>query len=238
MKPKTTAAAVADFQLVHGSTYYYFLVDYKKNSVGVDIGCPRCGRFFVQQPKHHQAGRGCPCRRIKPAGESLGDWRRVHGDRYYYWATDYKKTLEPVTIGCRKCGRFFDQKPFHHQLGHGCPACSGRGRNPLAPCTFYIIKQTHADAVSAWIKVGITRKADFKKRFRRADGIVSTEIRTWRLRYRRDARKIERAILETFREHRTPAPVPFYGRTECFPLSLRRQIVKESNRLADGFENL
>lgn len=48
--------------------------------------------------------------------------RKVHGSRYDYNQVKYKRSNVPVTIVCRKHGRF-DQKPSHHLQGTGCPKC-------------------------------------------------------------------------------------------------------------------
>lgn len=50
--------------------------------------------------------------------------RAVHGDTYDYSEAVYKGSLEPLAIGCRTHGRFF-QKPNNHVHGKsGCPVCA------------------------------------------------------------------------------------------------------------------
>lgn len=50
--------------------------------------------------------------------------RAIHGDTYDYSGADYKGSLEPLAIGCKVHGQFF-QKPNNHLHGKaGCPSCA------------------------------------------------------------------------------------------------------------------
>lgn len=50
----------------------------------------------------------------------------THGDRYDYSLVNYRGCRAPVTIICKKHGQF-EQKPFIHIGGHGCPLCARDG---------------------------------------------------------------------------------------------------------------
>lgn len=51
--------------------------------------------------------------------------RKVHGDKYDYSETKYVNQNEKVTIICPIHGPF-EQVPYNHLAGHGCPKCGGR----------------------------------------------------------------------------------------------------------------
>lgn len=48
--------------------------------------------------------------------------KQIHGDRYDYSNTIYTNTRTKVKIRCRIHG-LFEQLPFDHTIGHGCPKC-------------------------------------------------------------------------------------------------------------------
>ena len=49
-----------------------------------------------------------------------------HGiDRYNYSKSEYKGPYIKVKIRCNKCGHIFEQLPYNHLRGHGCPNCTG-----------------------------------------------------------------------------------------------------------------
>lgn len=54
--------------------------------------------------------------------EVISEFRLVHGDKYDYSEVNYKGTDEKVTIICPKHGRF-EQTPYQHKKGQGCPMC-------------------------------------------------------------------------------------------------------------------
>lgn len=49
----------------------------------------------------------------------------VHGKKYNYSKSVYQGTREKLTIICNDCGYEFEQRPFHHYEGKGCPKCAG-----------------------------------------------------------------------------------------------------------------
>jgi very-short-patch-repair endonuclease len=53
--------------------------------------------------------------------------RKIHGNKYDYSRTIYKKAVEKVCIICKKHGKFW-QKPNDHLTGYGCPGCYNENR--------------------------------------------------------------------------------------------------------------
>ena len=122
---------------VHGDIYDYSLVDYTNNHTQVEIICFKHGSF-LQSPKDHLSGRGCPTcgrersiediksRMMFSKDEFIKRANEVHGEKYDYSLVDYKDTRTKVEIICMEHGSFF-QYPNKHMQGNGCPAC-GRER--------------------------------------------------------------------------------------------------------------
>ena len=122
---------------IHGDKYDYSLVDYKNNSTQVEIICMEHGKF-IQPPKDHLSGRGCPTcgrersnediksRMMLSKDEFIKRANEVHGDKYDYSLVDYKDTRTKVEIICPVHGSFF-QSPNKHMQGNGCKVC-GRER--------------------------------------------------------------------------------------------------------------
>lgn len=54
--------------------------------------------------------------------EFIKEAKEIHGDKYDYSKTIYKKVTEKVCIICPKHGEFW-QKPNGHLSGNGCPKC-------------------------------------------------------------------------------------------------------------------
>ena len=124
-------------KIVHGDKYNYSLVDYVNNHTQVEIICTEHGKF-LQSPKDHLSGKGCPTcgrersnediksRMMLSKDEFIKRANEVHGDRYDYSLVDYKDTRTKVEIVCTEHGSFF-QSPNKHMQGRGCKVC-GRER--------------------------------------------------------------------------------------------------------------
>ena len=122
---------------VHREKYDYSLVNYKNNHTKIKIICKKHGSF-LQSPKDHISGRGCPLCGRERSNEDIKSRimfsrdkfikraDEVHGDRYDYSLVNYKDTRTKVEIICKEHGSFF-QSPNKHMQGRGCPSC-GRER--------------------------------------------------------------------------------------------------------------
>ena len=124
---------------VHGDKYDYSKVEYVNNKTKVCIICPIHGEFW-QRPNDHLTGYGCnkcgrdiTCdKRSLDIEEFIKVSNEVHNNFYDY--SKVKKVrnrqLDKVTIICPKHGEF-EQPPYFHMHGEGCPVCSYelRGEN-------------------------------------------------------------------------------------------------------------
>jgi very-short-patch-repair endonuclease len=117
-------------RIVHGDKYDYSLVDYINSRTNINIICDKHG-IFSQNPRHHIEKKSqCPeCRNEKLSKEfslDTNDFIKqavgVHGDNYDYSNVIYVNGRVNVIIGCKKHGNF-NQIPFNHLNGAGCPAC-------------------------------------------------------------------------------------------------------------------
>lgn len=110
--------------LIHSGRYNYNKVDYATNRKTVLIGCPQHG-YFTQAPVMHLQGKGCPvCGGVKPmhTTDFIQKAVVVHGDTYSYERSTYTKKTDNITINCKLHGDF-EQLPFNHLAGRGCPSC-------------------------------------------------------------------------------------------------------------------
>lgn len=111
---------------LHGDKYDYLKVNLINNSTMVEIYCKKHNKFFLQNPRKHLLGLGCPwCDRSKMDSEEfIIQAKRIHGDKYDYSLSNYIKSNKKIKIVCQEHG-LFEQTPNAHLSGHGCATCSG-----------------------------------------------------------------------------------------------------------------
>lgn len=150
-KKLTTEEFIAKARAIHGDKYDYSKVVYKNNHTKVIIVCPEHGEF-LQVPKSHLEGNGCPdCAKAickHSTKEFIARAKEVHGDRYDYSLVEYKGHNEKVTIICPVHGPF-EQKAYAHLEGRGCQKCGIeklKGGTPLTTEEFIKkAKAVHGD---------------------------------------------------------------------------------------------
>lgn len=119
----TTEEFIKKSQKIHGDKFDYSKVEYKNAHTPVKIICKEHG-VFEQTPTSHLSGSGCrKCYGRRDTTESFTKKAQlVHGDRFDYSKVNYKNTLTPVEIICKRHGSFL-QKPDLHLRGKGCQIC-------------------------------------------------------------------------------------------------------------------
>lgn len=156
----TQRSNVAEFvrksQKIHGDKYDYTRTEYHTAKTKVTIRCKKHG-FFEITPDKHLGGGGCPTcadefrktfgRRVRPITPSLttedfiNKAREVHGDRYDYANTIYRRTNHKLTITCREHGDFCITPNAHLSSNRGCPVCGREEkRDKLTKTTADFIK--------------------------------------------------------------------------------------------------
>ena len=141
-KAYTTEEFIERAKKIHGDTYDYSKVDYKKTKTKVTIICPKHGEF-EQIPQSHLNGTKCPyCghenakRKIdiktkdKREKEFIKNAIIKYGNFYDYSNVKYVNNTTPVEITCPKHG-IFKQTPHNHLSFIGCKLCSNENRSRL-----------------------------------------------------------------------------------------------------------
>ena len=64
----------------------------------------------------------------------------THGHNYNYDHVVYKKSHEKINIQCLKCDHIFNQRPYSHVQGKGCPLCKYKNESK---CREYLEETFH-----------------------------------------------------------------------------------------------
>jgi very-short-patch-repair endonuclease len=121
MGRKTTEQYIEIAKKVHNNFYDYSQTIFINNKKKVKIICPKHGEF-LQDPKHHLSGSGCPFCNIVTTDDFIKKSKDIHGNLYDYSKVNYIRANEKVIIICLKHGDF-KQVPNNHIQGRGCPKC-------------------------------------------------------------------------------------------------------------------
>lgn len=131
MPKYTTKEIIEQFKKRHGDTYDYSLVDYIHSQTKVKIICKDHG-MFEQLVGMHRKGQGCAkCMydgKRSNVSDVIAKFKAVHGDRYDYSFVVYTNVDTKVKILCSEHG-IFEQTPWHHTSGDGCPKCAGKNKS-------------------------------------------------------------------------------------------------------------
>ena len=122
---KTTEIFIKEATELNGDTYDYSETVYINSKTKVKIICREHGPF-MQSPKHHiHRKQGCPlCARKKMSTEEyIRRAIKKNGTTYDYSETTYVDNKKPVTIICKKHGKFTIRADQHLQ-GQGCNDCA------------------------------------------------------------------------------------------------------------------
>lgn len=145
----TTEEFIEKARTIHGDKYDYSESIYINSKTHLTIICKTHDRSFSIQPTNHLAQKqGCPIcameKRTFTTEVFIEKARKVHGDKYDYSKTVYKKNGERVTVVCDK-GHEFQTVPREHiHKKSGCPYCYGNKR--YTPDGFIeLSKSVHGD---------------------------------------------------------------------------------------------
>lgn len=113
----------------HGDKYNYSKTIYTSSREPIIVICPIHGEF-IQSPRAHLNGNGCPkCgNKLKSQQKKLTQeefikrCNEVHQNKYDYSKAVYTNKRSNVLIICPIHGEF-EQEAGHHMRGQGCPEC-------------------------------------------------------------------------------------------------------------------
>ena len=130
-KKLTTQEFIEKSKLIHNNKYDYSLADYKNMHLKIKIICPIHG-IFEQTPLNHLLKKGCyQCSKHKKltTKEFIEKAIKIHGDKYDYSLSIYKKNNEKIKIICKYHNYIFEQIPTNHiDKKHNCPLCGNKNR--------------------------------------------------------------------------------------------------------------
>ena len=120
---------------IHGEDKYdYSSIEYHNAHTIVKIICKIHGEF-EQSPTHHLGGEGCPQCVYDNNKIGLEQFiqrsNTIHNSIYDYSLAIYDRTDKKLKIICKKHGEF-EQTPFSHMQGAGCPQCVHTTSKPEA----------------------------------------------------------------------------------------------------------
>ena len=119
--------AIKHFKSIHGDRYDYSKVKYLGSGKKVAIICKECDQTFMQTPRVHKRGSGCPaCNKNKKLTQEqvIEMFEIAHNGKYDYSKVVLENCKSKVEIICKQCNNTFWQRPSHHKRGSGCPYCA------------------------------------------------------------------------------------------------------------------
>ena len=116
---------------IHGDKYNYNNVIYVNKREKIKIICSIHGEFKQTADSHIYQKSGCPkcgymiikLKKHKTLESFISRAIAKHGLIYDYSLVKYTCVEDKVSIICKKHG-IFEQKPYKHLQGQGCPLCS------------------------------------------------------------------------------------------------------------------
>ena len=201
-RTKSQEQFLMDARSAHGDRYSY-PEKYSSARMKIKIICPEHGSFR-QTAIDHTTGKGCPIcanevradKLRKTTEEAVEEFRVVHGDQYDYSLVEYHTNNKPVSIICSNHGQF-EQAPFTHLAGSGCPDCAETGFKMSEPGILYYLKvETRNQTL---YKIGITGQL-LKDRFKAFDMDKITVLQTWNFENGAEAFEREREYLNRYKE--------------------------------------
>lgn len=199
---------------VHNGLYSYDRTEYKSMKDTVVVTCPLHGDFEILAEVHVARGRGCKkCsnRHRMSEEEFINEARITHNNMYKYDKVKYISSESHVSIKCKIHG-YFEQTPYKHLSGQGCPACNHGGFASNKAGTLYYLKINGGEAY----KIGITNRT-VELRFTFEELKLIEVLKTWDYQNGKECYMQEQQILKQYKKHKyTGPPLLLSGNTELF----------------------
>ncbi|MGF1690141.1 hypothetical protein [Photobacterium kagoshimensis] len=145
--PLTQEQFIERAYAIHHGKYFYDRFVYAGALTKATITCPLHGPF-EQRPDTHLRGAGCPAcaksNRTKTTSDFVSQALALHNKRYSYENFVYVNARTKGKITCAVHGTF-EQLPFNHLAGNGCPHCAAQSRpsftsSRLQPFFLWLLK--------------------------------------------------------------------------------------------------
>ena len=217
----TTETFIEKSEQVHGNKYNYSKTIYTTAQDKVSILCPEHGEF-EQVANSHLRGHGCklcaiqnnPQNKPSTTEEFIKRAAQVHGNKYDYSNTIYKKAKNKLIIACSVHGEF-SIKAHSHLEGVGCPSCANYGFNMAKSAILYYLKVT-AESGQELYKIGVTNRT-VQERFNLTDLLKIEIIKQKLYEIGSDAYNWEQKLLKMYKQYQYKGPDILYsGNTELF----------------------
>ena len=134
-KRLNTDTFIEKANIVHNNKYDYSLVNYKSAYDKIKIICTTHGEFEQRPCDHINGHKGCPkCGGTIKSNtkDFIAKAKKIHKNKYDYSLVDYSLCTNKIKIICKKHG-IFDQLPYQHLHGEGCPICKqSKGENIIS----------------------------------------------------------------------------------------------------------
>jgi hypothetical protein len=132
----------------HKNKYGYDKVVYKGTNTKIKIYCNKCKKYFWQTPNNHLRSHGCPkceCIQQLTLKEFIKRAKEKHDNKYGYDGVVYEKSSKKVKIFCKKCKKYFEQRPNDHLQGCGCSDCADNNQKLTLKEFIERAKKIHGD---------------------------------------------------------------------------------------------
>jgi hypothetical protein len=146
-KKYTTESYIETVKKIHGERYDYSKVIYRGALKEITILCRFCNREFNQKASSHLK-HGCTyCGQhyFRTKDDLIREATEKFGDQFIYDKVEFKKLTDVITIGCKKCNKYF-QKSVRDFLRtvHGCVNCNP-ARRVTSDMFIEIAQNIHGD---------------------------------------------------------------------------------------------
>ena len=235
---------------LHGNRYDYSDTKYNGTHSKVTIICPIHGPFQQTPVKHINQKTKCPQCSIQQASENKIQYysnifesraNYIHNNKYSYNQVEYLNAHQKVIIECPIHGEF-EQTPYGHLNGNGCPQCGSIGvftqqiferhqELKTIPSSFYCIKLHNIK--EQFLKVGITTR-NINHRIQEINRKTKYTCQQVIVDFQHDLYFnfcLEQSILQHLAIYKFVPTNKFEGYTECFENS--QQLVELINQIVD-----
>lgn len=210
----STEEFIARANEVHNNLYDYSKTQYLSMKDTITVTCKIHGDFTILAEAHTNKARGCKkcSNRYRSSQEDfIENALKVHGEAYLYDNVQYTGSEKHVSITCPVHGDF-EQTPYKHLSGQGCPACNYGGFASNKAGILYYLSINNGQAY----KIGITnRTVNLRFTLRELEAI--TILKTWYYPNGKECHMREQEILKQFKQFKYYGP-PLLdsGNTELF----------------------